>query len=192
MSTSFRSHIRSMFVATVAFTSVTLLPGVASANLWPGWIRGSGALVLYTYDDSYHLLDLEWVSFPNLSELPVTVSDGAATITFWEDNGWLMAEVGVDLGEVFANDSTYTFTCDNHACVVDTCDQVPGYTCSSEGHKECVVTGNGQCDWVYVGSCDGTACGGGTPGDPPEHLFMPFAIAPFDPYGVAPVPPPPQ
>ncbi|MCY1056179.1 hypothetical protein [Nannocystis sp. SCPEA4] len=182
-SKSLVSRLSSLVVAAVTF-----LPSVASATVWNASARGSNTLVEYQYDDVNHHLELSWVALPDQAELPVTVVDGAMTIIYWDDDGVLSAEIDIDIVEL-TNNSPAIYSCVNHLCNGLTCIAFAGYNCEWVDYDSCTSNNPLSCDWTSGSYCIGYPCSTG-PGDPPEHLILPVAIAPFDPLGQTPEPPP--
>ncbi|WP_434425685.1 hypothetical protein [Nannocystis pusilla] len=163
------------------------LPSVASATVWNGVARQANVLVEYQYDDVYHHLELSWGALPDQVGLPLTVVDGAMSIIFWDDDGTLSAEIDIDLVEL-TNNSPAIYGCSNHMCNNYTCIAFAGHNCEWVDYDECLPTTLGECEWASGSYCIGLPCSTG-PGDPPEHLILPVAVAPFDPFGQAPLPP---
>ncbi|PCC73922.1 hypothetical protein SAMN02745121_06158 [Nannocystis exedens] len=163
------------------------LPSVASATVWNASARGADTLVEYQYDDVDHHLELSWVELPDQAGLPLTVVDGAMSIIFWDNNGVLSAEIDIDIVEL-TNNSPAIYGCVNHMCDGYACIAFAGHNCELSDYDTCVPTNLGECEWVSGSECSSLPCSTG-PGDPPEHLILPVAIAPFDPLGQTPVPP---
>jgi hypothetical protein len=182
-SKSLVSRLSSLVVAAVTF-----LPSVASATVWNASARGSDTLVEYQYDDVNRHLELSWVALPDQAGLPLTVVDGAMTIIFWDDDGVLSAEIDIDIVEL-TNNSPAIYGCVNHRCNELQCVAFAGHNCDVVEYSSCTSNNPLSCDWTSGTYCIGSPCSTG-PGDPPEHLILPVAIAPFDPLGQTPEPPP--